>query len=306
MKVLTLIGQGFRNLFYSIGQAFKNLFRNKGYAIASIATITACLFMFSIFYAIIVNIRSTVQTAEQDVSVTVFFNEGTTEDQIQQLRVDVLERPEVQDCTYVSAEQAWEDFSSEYLEGYADSFTENPLENYENLVITLKDVSGQSDLVSFLQGQDIVRLVNYSEVTADTLTGANRLMWYISAGIIIILLIVSIFLISNTIATGITSHRDEIYIMKYIGATDYFVRAPYVYEGIILGLIGSVIPLLLIYFMYDRAISLITTRFAILKNLFTFVSVNEIFRTLAPTLLVLGVGIGFVGSMLTIRRHLRV
>lgn len=306
MKVLALIGQGFRNLFYSIGQAFKNLFRNKGYAIASIATITACLFMFSIFYAIIVNIRSTVQTAEQDVSVTVFFKQGTTDDQIQKLRVDVLERPEVKDCTYVSAEQAWKDFSSEYLQGYADSFSENPLADYENLVITLNDVSGQDDLVSFLQSQDIVRLVNYSEVTADTLTGANRLMWYISAGIIIILLIVSIFLISNTIATGITSHRDEIYIMKYIGATDYFVRAPYVYEGVILGLIGSLIPLLLIYFMYDKAISIITTRFAILKNLFTFVSVNEIFHTLAPTLLILGVGIGFIGSMLTIRRHLRV
>ncbi len=295
-----------RTLFYSIGQGIRNLLRNKGYAAASVATMTACLFLFGLFYSVITNIQAMVRNAEEGVSVTVFFQPGVTEDQIRQIEVAVGERPEVSDVVYVSADEAWASFSKEYLGEYADGFEDNPLADSANLEIYLKDVSRQEDLVNYLQGLDIVREVNRSELTATTLTGINSLMWYASAAMIVILFIVSLFLISNTVATGISSHRDEIAIMKYIGATDFFVRGPYVFEGVIIGVLGSLLPLGLNYFIYNRVIEIISGKFSMLARLLTFLPVQTVFRTLIPVSLILGVGIGFFGSVFTVRKHLHV
>ena len=294
------------NIFYAIGQSFRNMGKNKGYTCASIATISACLFMFGLFFSVLFNIRSIMNTAEQGVSVTVFFQEGTTEDEILQLKVAVEERPEVSRVEYVSADQAWESFSQDYLQGYADGFTENPLANSENLEIYLSDVSKQADLVNYLEGLNQVREVNRSEMTADTLSGANTLIMYASIAIIAMLLVVSVFLISNTIAMGITTHWEEISIMKYIGATDLFVRAPYVIEGVMIGLVGTVIPLILVYWLYNKAVEVITGKFSVLMNFLQFQSVDAVFHYLLPVSLVLGVGIGFFGSIITVRKHLHV
>lgn len=280
--------------------------KNKGYTCASIATISACLFMFGLFFSVLFNIRSIMNTAEQGVSVTVFFQEGTTEDEILQLKVAVEERPEVSRVEYISADQAWESFSQDYLQGYADGFTENPLANSANLEIYLSDVSKQADLVNYLEGLDQVREVNRSELTADTLSGANTLIMYASIAIIVMLLVVSVFLISNTIAMGITTHWEEISIMKYIGATDLFVRAPYVIEGVMIGLVGTVIPLILVYWLYNKAVDVITGKFSVLMNFLQFQSVDAVFHYLLPVSLVLGVGIGFFGSIITVRKHLHV
>ena len=280
--------------------------KNKGYTCASIATISACLFMFGLFFSVLFNIRSIMDTAEQGVSVTVFFQEGTTEDEILQLKVAVEERPEVSRVEYISADQAWESFSQDYLQGYADGFTENPLANSANLEIYLSDVSKQADLVNYLEGLDQVREVNRSELTADTLSGANTLIMYASIAIIAMLLVVSVFLISNTIAMGITTHWEEISIMKYIGATDLFVRAPYVIEGVMIGLVGTVIPLILVYWLYNKAVEVITGKFSVLMNFLQFQSVDAVFHYLLPVSLVLGVGIGFFGSIITVRKHLHV
>ena len=294
------------NIFYAIGQSFRNMGKNKGYTCASIATISACLFMFGLFFSVLFNIRSIMNTAEQGVSVTVFFQEGTTEDEILQLTVAVEERPEVSRVEYVSADQAWESFSQDYLQGYADGFTENPLANSANLEIYLSDVSKQADLVNYLEGLNQVREVNRSEMTADTLSGANTLIMYASIAIIAMLLVVSVFLISNTIAMGITTHWEEISIMKYIGATDLFVRAPYVIEGVMIGLVGTVIPLILVYWLYNKAVEVITGKFSVLMNFLQFQSVDAVFHYLLPVSLVLGVGIGFFGSIITVRKHLHV
>lgn len=280
--------------------------KNKGYTCASIATISACLFMFGLFFSVLFNIRSIMNTAEQGVSVTVFFQEGTTEDEILQLKVAVEERPEVSRVEYISADQAWESFSQDYLQGYADGFTENPLANSANLEIYLSDVSKQADLVNYLEGLDQVREVNRSELTADTLSGANTLIMYASIAIIAMLLVVSVFLISNTIAMGITTHWEEISIMKYIGATDLFVRAPYVIEGVMIGLVGTVIPLILVYWLYNKAVDVITGKFSVLMNFLQFQSVDVVFHYLLPVSLILGVGIGFFGSIITVRKHLHV
>jgi cell division transport system permease protein len=292
------------SFLYTFGQGLSNLKRNKLFTLASVATIAACLFLFGLFYAILADFQNVVKTAEQGVSVTVFFNEGTTEDEILQLKVAVEERAEVSEVEYVSADAAWDSFKDEYLGEYSEGFTENPLANSANLEIYLKDVSKQGDLVDYLESLDDVRTVNRSELTANTLSGFNNLFAYIYMGIVIILLAVSIFLISNTVTIGISVRKDEISIMKYIGATDFFVRAPFVIEGVMIGFVGSILPLLAIYVIYDKVVAYISGRFSVLNSLINFLPASTIMKTLIPMSIILGVGIGFVGSMATVKKHL--
>ncbi len=292
--------------FYTLAQGFSSIFRNKWFSLASIATIGACLFLFGLFYAIVMNFQHIVKTAEEGVSVTVFFKEGTTEERMAEIGDMILQRPEVADINFISAEEAWESFRGDYFEGYNDGFTENPLANSANFEIYLSDVSLQNNLVTYLESINDVRMVRRSEITATTLTGVNMLIGYVSIGIIGILLAVSVFLISNTVTIGISVRKEEINIMKYIGATDFFVRAPFVIEGIMIGVIGAAIPLAIIYLLYNYILSYITERFEVISGLLNFLSIQDIFNTLAPVSLIIGVGIGFLGSFTTVRKHLRV
>lgn len=170
----------------------------------------------------------------------------------------------------------------------------------------MNDISMQQTLVTYLQSVDGIREVKQSAVVANTLTDFNKLIGYVSAGIIIILLGVAVFLISNTITVGISVRREEIGIMKLIGATDYFVRAPFVVEGIVIGLIGAAIPLGILYVLYGRIIDYIGDKFSFISNMMKFLPADEVFHTLVPVALILGVGIGFIGSRITIRKHLKV
>ena len=293
-------------LFYTLRQGFRNIFRNKWFTLASIATIGACLFSFGLFYAIVVNFQHIVKNAEQGVSVTVFFDAGLEDTRIQEIGEMIARRTEVSNVHFVSADEAWQSFKQDYLGEYADGFTENPLANSANYQIYLSDVSMQSALVTYLESIPGVRRVNRSEITATTLTGVNALVAYVSVGIIAILLAVSIFLISNTIMIGISVRKEEINIMKYIGATDFFVRSPFVIEGMLIGLIGAAIPLGIIYVLYNVVMEYILERFSMLTRLLSFLSVEEIFSVLLPVSLGIGVGIGFLGSISTVRKHLRV
>ena len=295
-----------RTFFYRIGQGIKSLFRNGWYSIASVATITACLFLFGMFYTIIVNFQHMVRSAEEGVSVTVFFKEGTSVDEIQVLKAVVENRPEVSKVDFQTADEAWDSFKKQYLGDYAGGFPDNPLEGDDNLQIYMKNVSQQANLVTYLESVNIVREVKRSEVTAMTLSAVNRLITLISAGVILVLLGVSIFLISNTVTIGIEIRRNEIEIMKYVGAGDFIVRGPFVIEGMLIGLIGSLIPLALIYVLYGEAVEYFSSKFSILSMFLQFYSPAVIFQKLMPITLGVGVGIGILGSLSSVRRHLNV
>ncbi len=298
------------SLLYTVKQGVKNIWRNKMFSLASIATMTACIFLFGLFYTIMTNFQALVESAEEGVAVTVYFNEGTSEEAMQEVGSQIEKRAEVSSVVFVSAEQAWEDFKAIYFEGkeeYADSFAEdNPLANAAHYEIYLSDVSMQDSLVTYLESFDIVREVHHSDVAANTLTDFNSLLKYISISIIIILFAVAIFLISNTVHVGISVRKEEIAIMKLIGATDFFVRAPFIVEGILIGLVGSIIPLIILYYLYNRIIIYIQGKFNFISSMLQFLPVNEVFHVLVPVSLLLGVGIGFLGSRITIRKHLKV
>ena len=251
-----------------------------------------------------------VKDAEAGVAVTVLFDDGISQEQIDQIGQLIGAREEVDHYDYISADEAWDSFKEAYFAGnesVAESFGgDNPLVNSSSYAIYLKDVSMQQSLVDYLQTIDGVRSVKQSEIVANTLTDFNKLIGYISAGIIVILLGVAVFLISNTITVGISVRREEIGIMKLIGATDFFVRGPFVVEGMIIGLIGAAIPLGILYVLYGKVIAYIADKFRFISNMMNFLPVEEVFHTLVPVALILGVGIGFLGSCITIRKHLKV
>lgn len=295
---------------YTIKQGIKNIWTNKMFSIASIATMAACIFMFGMFYTIVINFQHVVKDVESGVAITVFFDAGTTQDQIDAIGQEIAMRPEVSSFNYVSAEEAWEEYKLEYFDGdeaAAASFgTDNPLAGESNYEIYMEDISQQSSLVSYLEGLDHVSRVRQSEMVANTLTDFNRLVSIVSAVIILILICVAVFLISNTVRTGIAVRKEEIGIMKVIGATDYFVRAPFIVEGILIGLIGAAIPLIILHAMYGRIIEYVANRFGFLNNLLTFLPVDTVFQILLPVGLILGVGIGYIGSRVTVRKHINV
>ena len=291
-------------------QGVKNIRRNKMFSIASIATMAACIFLFGLFYSMVMNFNYIVEKAEEGVAITVFFNEDTTQEQKDSIGAQLKKESGVLKVNYVSADEAWNKFKGQYFgeSGYlAEGFkSDNPLANSDNYEVYLSDVSKQKSVVSFAKSLEGVRKVNKSDVVAKTLSSVNKLVGYVSVAIIAILLAVSVFLISNTVTMGITVRREEIAIMKYIGAKDGFVRAPFVIEGLIIGAVGAVIPLVLLYFMYDKVITYIMTKFSLLNNIIEFLPVATVYRTLLPIGIALGVGIGFVGSFFTIRKHLKV
>lgn len=296
----------FSTLLYTIKQGFTNIIRNKWYSLASIATISACLFLFGVFYSVVANFQYILKTAQNGVAVTVFFDEGVSEERIAQIGNEIQQRSEVDHINYISADEAWNSFKDEYLGEYADGFTENPLADSANYEIYIKDVSMQADLVFYLENVEGIRMVNQSEITANTLDGINRLVGYVAIGIIVLLLFVSVFLIGNTVTIGISVRKEEINIMKYIGATDFFVRFPFVIEGMIIGLIGSVVPLGVVYLIYNNVIGFVLNKFTVLSSILNFLTVQEVFHVLLPISLVIGVGIGFIGSFITVRKHIRV
>ena len=295
---------------YQTKQGFKNIGRNKMFSVASIATMAACIFLFGIFFSIVTNFRYMVQKAEEGVAITVFFDEEATDAQIKKIGDELKSQNGVLKVNFVSADEAWDSFKDEYFgdaKELADGFKDdNPLSGSDNYEVYMSDVSKQKDVVSYAEKLDGVSKVNKSDVVAKTLTSVNRLIYYVSIVLIGILLAVSIFLISNTVTMGITVRREEIAIMKYIGAKDGFVRAPFIIEGLVIGLIGAVIPLAILYFVYDKAVAYVMTKFSLLNNIIEFLPVTTVYRTLLPVGLILGVGIGFIGSAFTIRKHLRV
>ncbi len=303
MKKINLVG-------YCIVQGFKNLKRNRMFSLASVGTITACLFIFGIFCAILLNFQYIIDNAETSVGVTVFFDEGITDEAIKVIGENIRSRPEVIKCNYISAEEAWEKCKKEMFDGQqdlTDTFSEdNPLADSASYEVFLKSIDKQKRFVEYVKGLDGVRQVNNAEGTVKSLSSFNALVAYASAAIIIILVAVSIFLISTAVSMGISIRREEIRIMRLVGASDFFVKAPFIVEGIVIGIMGTIIPLGILYVLYQKIISYVMNKFDVLSNLLTFLPARRVFDSLVPVSFVIGIGIGFIGSYITVRKHLKV
>ncbi len=295
---------------YSLKQGMKSLKKNRMFTLASIGTITACLFLFGLFYFVLSNFQYMLQKTESSVGMTVFFDEGISDEQITAIGQSIASRQEVDHYVFVSAEEAWERFQKENFADspeLVESFNgDNPLADSASYEIYLKDIEQQSTLVEYLKNVIGVRDVKKSDEVASGLMTANRLVSIVSGALILVLILVSVFLIHSTISTGITVRKPEISIMRLMGASDYYIWSPFIVEGIIIGFIGSLIPLSILALSYGRIIQYLSGHFSMFANSLNFLATREIFAVLVPVSLLIGVGIGFFGSFITVRRNLNV
>ena len=298
--------------FYCVRQGIKNIFRNIWYSLASIGTMAACVFLFCVLYSIVINVGYMTFRMESMVGINVFFDEGMDEDEILALGAKIKSdrSEEIDSMTYISAEEAWESFKKDYFsdapelaEGFAG---DNPLANSASYEIYLKEADMQEDFVAWLEDLEGVRRVNYSSLTAEGLTTFRDVLAMVSLVLIGVLLAVAVFLIGNTVAAAIAGRKEEIRIMRWIGAENMMIRAPFVIEGLLIGLIGSAIPLVGTWYGYELVVEMALEKLTIFAGLLAFLPVETVFQVLMPVGLALGVGIGFVGSRTSVRRHLKV
>lgn len=296
-------------IWYCLKQGFVNMCRNSLFSLASIATISACIFLFCLFFALVVNVRNAAKTAETTVGITVFFEEKVPEKAIREAGQIIEGWDQVKEVRFTSASEAWENFKKNYFEGMeelAEGFADdNPLAGSASYEIFLNRIEEQDQVVERLRSMEGVRKVRYSSAVVAGLTSAGKMLGVLSAVIIGVLLAVAVFLISNTISVAAAFRKRENEIMRFIGATNYMIRCPFVVEGVILGAIGAAVPLAGIYFLYQEAVIYVNEKYQILAGVFQPIALNLIFPYMAAAAGTLGVGIGFFVSFFTMNRHLK-
>ena len=299
-----------RSASYCVKQGLVNIKRNKLYSVASIGTVAACIFLISVILAIIINVNYMEKELEQKVGVTVFFENNTPQEKIDEIGKQIKADKRVKSMKFTSAEKAWSDFKEDYFKEdpeLAKGFEKNnPLANSASYTIYLKNIKTQDQFVKDVKTIEGIRKVKHSQKAKATLTNLERLLGYVSIALIIILLGVGIFLISNTVMIGINVRKEEIKIMKLIGSTNSFVRAPFVIEGVTIGLIGSIIPLVIMFVVYSKLIGLIISKFGVFARNISFAPQSTVFAILIPVGIGIGMGIGLIGSFFSIRKHLKV
>ncbi len=298
-----------RSAGYCFKQGLVNIKRNKLYSMASIGTVAACIFLISVILAIIINVNFMEKKLEQKVGVTVYFEKNIVQDKIDEIEKIIKENKQVKSIKFTSAKEAWDEFQKDYFKedpDLASGFKKNPLANSASFTIYLKNIKSQDAFVKAVKKIDGIRKVKQSKKAKTTLTKLEKLLGYSSIVLIVILLGVGIFLISNTVMIGISVRSKEIKIMKLIGSTNSFVRAPFVIEGVMIGLIGSVIPLAVLVIVYSKLIGLVINKFGVFARSIPFAPQSLVFTILIPVGLGIGVGIGLIGSFFSIRKHLKV
>ena len=294
--------------WFCMKQGLVNICRNIWFSLASTAIISACIFLFCVFFSVITNIEYMVRTAETTMGITVFFDENLTEDEIKDIgaKIESDKSGIIKEIKFVSAEEAWDSFKSEYF-GDEEALAEgNPLAGSSSYEIRLNNITDQDGMVAYLEGLSGVRKVNYSNSAATGLASFNKILGLLFGVLIAMLLAVAVFLISNTISVAAEFRKNENRIMRLIGATNFMIRAPFVVEGTILGLIGAAIPLGVMLFVYRQTVEYVMNRFELLSGIIQFLPIGTFYPTMAAIALALGGGLGFFVSFFTIRRELRV
>ena len=318
---------------YLIGEGFGNIFKNKKSSVISIMTMVCTMFLFGLFFAIGVNVNYMLEQVQMKQGMNVFIWDETTDEQRQQLETEIKALDGVNTVVFKNKQEALEDMKSrfkdnqELMTGYEGENNIFPA----SFVVTLTDLEkldeiqkeierigakiatqGRSEEVVDLDVEEstthdsIIKNITSSDNTINTLITIVKAV-RIAIGVIFgVLLIISITIISNTIKLTVHARRKEISIMKYVGATNEFIRWPFIVEGIIIGIIAAIITLLIIGLLYDFVIQSIETSKVLQKMNITLLSFSEIAKIISVVYAVLGIGIGVIGSSMSMKKYLEV
>lgn len=292
-------------LRYLFKEGIVGLWRNRTMALASLGTIVLCLLILGMSYGIGVNIDYLIEQIEAKFGMTAYLNDDLTQKDIDQLQYKVKQIKSVKEVIYISKEQALKNFSEENEEqSLFEMFREdNPLP--ASLEITVSDITKQEEIVNELKHMEGIDETIYFKDETASFMKIGHTIDYICIGILIILIVVGLMLMSNTIKLTVYIRRREINIMKYVGATNSFIQVPFLIEGMLIGLLGAMVSIVVITLSYDWALQKFSEMTGVLSG-FSLAPAKQIMETLVPMYIILGVGIGLIGSAFAIHKHLNV
>lgn len=294
-----------RSFLYNIKQAFVQIFRNRGMSVASIFSILAMLLILGLVFIIVVNINLFTEIVKQDYDqVEVFIVDDATQEQIQEVMSSIERQPGVASVEYRSEEDALRIMKERWGEsGYLlDSLGENPLP--ASIMISVDSLDNAGSIASYAGKFDIIEDVQYYKDTVDKLTRITNFLQIAGMIIMAFLVIVSVVVVSNTIKLTVMAREDEIHIMRYVGANNWFIRGPFMVEGIIIGLIASLLSAGAIALIYKKLIDAIGDQiFAIMSS--PLISVQYMTVNLLIIFVALGCSIGAWGSIVSMRKYLK-
>ena len=293
-----------KRFFYTVKQAFLQVLRNRAMSLASIFAITAMLLILSLFFILVINVNTAAQTIQQDYdSIEVYLKDDVTEEQADTIVDDLRTQDGVEDAYYKSKEDAMDEFKTRWGEnGYLlNSLQENPLPN--SVVIMIGDLEKADSLAEKAATYDGVEDVKFYKDTVDKLLGATKFIQIAAIVVMIFLIIVSIVVVSNTIKLTVFNRANEINIMKYVGATNWFIRGPFLAEGIIIGVISAGISIGLSALIYRQIVKVIGDQLLSVLSM-PMVPVGFLVYNFTWIFLALGISIGACGSMISMRKFL--
>lgn len=297
----------FRSIKYFFSEAFSGVIRNRLMSIASIGTVAACIFMIVISYCALTNVDYMLTQIEESIGIAVFLEEDVNSDKVLEINDQLVNMDHVESVSYISPEDALHEMkeswdAEEILAGFDES--NNPLTS--SFEVSLDDIQYQSDVVSKIEQIEGVRKIRSSETETEFLVKISNFLRLFGSVLILALAAISVVIITNTVKLSVFTRRTEISIMKYVGATDWFIRWPFVIEGIITGLVGAAIPIIVAWPLYNKLIDVIYAQIPMIRSIVTFKFGIDIFSVLLPVSLAFGALLGVLGSNISLRKHLNV
>ncbi len=291
---------------YLLGEGFRNVFHNKKSSGASLAIMCATMLIFGIFFMIVENLNNAIKTIEEQQGMQVFINKDATDEQISQIGEQIKLINGVNTIKFVSKEDAL-NYNKEKLKqpalfvGYDE---ENPFK--ASYLVTLTDLKLSSQVQEEINKIENVASITSQDNTINNLISIANGVKIVSIVILSLLILISIFIIANTIKLTVHARRKEISIMKYVGATDSFIRWPFIIEGIIIGIMAAIVSVAILGIVYNLIANAMSTSPVLLKMGMNLLSFSNMITLLIIVYLVLGIGIGTLGSTISMRKYLKV
>jgi len=291
-----------RTVRYIIKEGFINSYRNKLMSLASISVVIASLIVFGMFFLITANLNYNMSIFKDKPEIKVFCDYKLDDAQVKNVEDAIKKNEKIQDYNTVSKKEAFEEAKTmlgndnSALEGLDESFL--PI----SFIVKLKNPADGTFVMEQLKSIKGIDKVSYPQKRIETFSRISYWGQLVSGILVVILLIISMFIIANTIKLTVFARRKEINIMKYIGATDWFIRWPFVVEGAVIGFIGAIISFVLIGYIYNFAGNKLGEVFQGIM----FIKLNQIGLSIVGIFSLIGIGIGSVGSVMSIRKYLQV
>lgn len=301
----------FRNFAYFIKQSNESLFRNRLMTTASILTVSSSTFILIIFFVLVSNINYILDNFSNSIGMSIYVNENVSSEANEIFYKNIKDIKGIKEIVYTSKDKAFLKAKEIFIEQKTalDGLEENhPFPRSYEITLEQSDYGNDvyNELKKHLGDRKTLSSIKYAKSETNTLIAINKVIRGVSGILIIGLSFIAIVIIMNTITMAVASRKTEINIMKYVGATNNFIRLPFLIEGLVIGIVGAGLPLILSLLGYDRGIELLNSKLTMIEHLELFQPVEEIFTILIPAGFILGVVLGVLGSAIAIRKHLNV